>query len=187
MLFDIRPRRDPDHPLHRVDLTEYMGDMGRDRHLWVLPRHRGDQLLGRVEYDPPPLVFICTLVPKLTREKKTRAVADAGRENQAVAIAMLYLFRSLGSVIGISLSAAVIQHVLRGQVYHALRDHLDVETILRQVRTSLEYIDTLDPQAQGIIRDCYEQATRWSFVLDLIMVAGAIGLGVLICERPLHR
>lgn len=104
-----------------------------------------------------------------------------------MAIALLYLFRSLGSVIGISLSAAVIQHVLRAHVSHALRDHLDVEIILRQVRTSLEYIDTLDPQAQGIIRYCYEQATRWSFVLDLIMVAGAIGLGVLICERPLHR
>lgn len=100
---------------------------------------------------------------------------------------MLYLFRSLGSVIGIGLSAAVIQHVLRGQVREAFRDHLDVDAILRHVRTSLEYIDTLDPQAQGIIRLCYEQATRWSFLLDLIMIAGAIGLGFFICEKPLHR
>lgn len=100
---------------------------------------------------------------------------------------MLYLFRSLGSVIGISLSSAVIQHVLREEVREALQDHFDVEHILRQVRTSLAYIDTLEPEAQGIIRFCYEQATRWSFFLDMIMVAGAIGLGFFICEKPLHR
>ena len=51
MLFDIYARRDPHHPLHWVGLTEYMGDMGRDRHLWILPRHRGDKLFGGVEYD----------------------------------------------------------------------------------------------------------------------------------------
>jgi hypothetical protein len=151
-----------------------MGDLGWDRHLRILPRYRGHKLLGGIE-------CISFGVGREAKLIKTIAVAHTGRENQAVGIAILYLFRSLGSVIGISLSAAIIQHVLREQVREAFRNHLDVESILRHVRMSLEYIDTLDPQTQAITR------FRWSFFLDLFMFDGAIGLGILICEKPLHK
>ena len=110
-------------------------------------------------------------------------VSYAGRDDQAVGIACLYLFRSLGSVIGISLSAATIQQVLRRQLHQALHDNLDVDVIVERVRKSLEYIKTLDPDMQALVRGCYEMATRGSYVLDLILVVGAIGASLFIKEK----
>ncbi|KAF7502743.1 hypothetical protein GJ744_005204 [Endocarpon pusillum] len=110
-------------------------------------------------------------------------ISYAGRDDQAVGIACLYLFRSLGSVIGISLSAATIQQVLRRRLHQALENSIDVDIIVDRVRKSLEYIRTLDPVLQGLVRRCYEAATRWSFVFDLLLVAGAIVASLGIQEK----
>lgn len=112
-----------------------------------------------------------------------RIVSFARREDQAVGIACLYLFRSLGSVIGISLSAATIQQVLRQRLHRALHNSIDVDIIVDQVRKSLEYIKTLDPEMQSLVRGCYKMATRWSYLLDLILVVGAIGASLFIKEK----
>lgn len=52
VLFDIYARCGSHHPLHGVDLTEYMGHMGWDRRLWILPWHRRHKLPGGAEYEP---------------------------------------------------------------------------------------------------------------------------------------
>lgn len=111
------------------------------------------------------------------------AVSYAGRDDQAVGIACLYLFRSLGSVIGISLSAATIQQVLRQQLQQALHDNSDADVIVDRVRKSLEYIKTLDPDLQALVRHCYGVATRWSYALDTILVIGAVGASLFIREK----
>ena len=119
----------------------------------------------------------------INTDSHTSIVSYAGRDDQAVGIACLYLFRSLGSVIGISLSAATIQQVLRQRLHQALHNSLDVDVIVDRVRKSLEYIKTLDPDMQALVRGCYEMATRWSYILDLILVVGAIGASLFITER----
>ena len=47
-------------------------------------------------------------------------IANAGPEDQAIATAVSYLFRSLGSVVGLSVGTSITQDVLR----HSLRKRL---------------------------------------------------------------
>lgn len=88
-------------------------------------------------------------------------------------------------MIGISISSAVIQYALRNRLRTALLGYVDLDTIIGQVRESLESIDRLDPKVQAIVRKCYEYATQWSFVVDFFLVMGAIAMGLCIQEKRL--
>ncbi|KAG7010080.1 hypothetical protein G7Y79_00001g003520 [Physcia stellaris] len=97
-------------------------------------------------------------------------IANATQEDQAVATACSYLFRSLGSVVGISLTSTVVQQALRHQLQEKLGSSDDAATIMRNVRESLEYLKTLDPAIQELIRQCYGNAITAGFGL-LIAIA----------------
>ena len=97
-------------------------------------------------------------------------IANAEPQDQAVATACSYLFRSLGSVVGLSLSAAVVQQSLRNQLRERLKSGKDAEDIVKKVRESLDYIRTLDPEVREIVRQCYGSATRHGFGLMLGIV-----------------
>ena len=101
-------------------------------------------------------------------------IANASTEDQAVATACSYLFRSLGSVIGLSLSATVVQQSLRTQLRDRLRSGKDADQIAKRVRESLEYIKSLDPEIQVTVRHCYGIATRNGFALMLVLVSFAM-------------
>lgn len=101
-------------------------------------------------------------------------IANASPQDQAVATACSYLFRSLGSVIGLSLSATVVQQSLRNQLQEKLRSGKDAENIVKRVRESLDYIGTLDPEVREVVRQCYGSATRHGFALMLGIVSFAM-------------
>lgn len=101
-------------------------------------------------------------------------ISNASPADQAVATACSYLFRSLGSVVGLSLSATVVQQSLRIQLRDHLKSGKDADNIVSRVRESLDYIKTLDPEAREIVRQCYGTATRAGFALMLGMVACAM-------------
>ena len=101
-------------------------------------------------------------------------IANASIEDQAVATACSYLFRSLGSVVGLSLSATVVQQSLRTQLRDRLKSGKDADKIVKRVRESLEFVKTLDPDLQEIVRHCYSIATRNGFVLMLCIVSFAM-------------
>lgn len=101
-------------------------------------------------------------------------IANASPQDQAVATACSYLFRSLGSVVGLSLSATVVQQSLRNQLRDKLKSGKDAENIVRRVRESLDYITTLDPDVREVVRQCYGSATRYGFWLMLGMVSFAM-------------
>ncbi|MCJ1431833.1 hypothetical protein MMC27_001188 [Xylographa pallens] len=82
-------------------------------------------------------------------------IANAPPEDQAVATACSYLFRSLGSVVGLSISATVVQQSLRNQLRDKLNSGRDADEIVRKVRESLDVIKTLEPTVAGIVRKCY--------------------------------
>ncbi|TPX22615.1 hypothetical protein DIZ76_014492 [Coccidioides immitis] len=90
-------------------------------------------------------------------------LANASPEDQAVATACSYLFRSLGSVIGVSLSSGIVQQTLRSSLRSALRDSKDIDKIVNGVRESLDYLKALDPPIRQIVRECYGHATNSSF------------------------
>ncbi|KAL4784568.1 major facilitator superfamily-domain-containing protein [Aspergillus varians] len=114
-------------------------------------------------------------------------ISNATPEDQAVVTACSYLFRSLGSVIGLSLSSTVVQQVLRSRLRYALRDSKDIDRIVDGVRQSLDFIRTLDPVVAKTVRDCYEWATNKGFAFLVGVVFFALVSSSFIRERSLTR
>ncbi|KAE8339066.1 hypothetical protein BDV24DRAFT_152992 [Aspergillus arachidicola] len=97
-------------------------------------------------------------------------ISNSTPEDQAVVTACSYLFRSLGSVIGLSLSSTVVQQILRGRLRSALRDSKDIDRIVDGVRQSLDYIKTLDPSVAKVVRGCYGWAMNKGFAFMIAVV-----------------
>lgn len=98
-----------------------------------------------------------------------------------------YLFRSLGSVIGLSLSSTVVQQALRTRLRSALRDSKDVDQIVDGVRQSLDYIRTLDPAVARTVRSCYGWATNKGFGFLFFVVFFALFSSFFVREKKLSR
>ncbi|KAK2766916.1 hypothetical protein FQN54_006231 [Arachnomyces sp. PD_36] len=140
------------------------------------------------------LVALSTYIPAVTpfdiyankAALRPNLVANAVPEDQSVGIACLYLFRSLGSGVGVSLSATVIQASLRRYLNSELNGMEDAENIIRKVRESLDYIDQLPGAAmREAVRRSYGSAVRDSFWVLAVFVAGAVVGAVMIRERRL--
>ncbi|PYI28655.1 MFS general substrate transporter [Aspergillus indologenus CBS 114.80] len=114
-------------------------------------------------------------------------ISNATPEDQAVVTACSYLFRSLGSVIGLSLSSTVVQQVLRDRLQWALRDSDDIDAIVAGVRQSLDFIKTLDPAVAKVVRSCYGWATNKSFAFVVGVVFCSLVSSLFIHEKRLSR
>ncbi|PKY02514.1 MFS multidrug transporter [Aspergillus campestris IBT 28561] len=114
-------------------------------------------------------------------------ISNSTPEDQAVVTACSYLFRSLGSVIGLSLSSTVVQQALRTRLRSALRDSKDVDQIVDGVRQSLDYIRTLDPAVARTVRGCYGWATNKGFGFLFFVVFFAFFSSFFIREKKLSR
>ena len=101
-------------------------------------------------------------------------IANAAPRDQAVATACSYLFRSLGSVVGMSIAATVVQQSLRNQLSKRLENGKDAEQIVRRVRKSLDVIKTLEPRIAEIVRQCYGKSTGYGFMVMTGIVACAL-------------
>ena len=123
------------------------------------------------------------LISKLT----IRIVANSSQKDQAVATACSYLFRSLGSVAGVSLSATIANQSLRAHLKSELRSGKDAEKVAERVRQSLAYIKTLEPGVRAIVRECYAKSTRAAFGLEIGLVAGAAIVAWFIREKKLSK
>ena len=114
-------------------------------------------------------------------------VSNAAPDDQAVTTACSYLFRSLGSVVGISLSSTIIQQSLRGNLGEALGSGKEADKIVRQVRRSLDAIKKLDPKIAELVRDCYGNAVMNAFALMAGVAFFALVSSVFIREKRLSR
>ncbi|PSN70252.1 MFS general substrate transporter [Corynespora cassiicola Philippines] len=114
-------------------------------------------------------------------------IANASHTDQAVATACSYLFRSLGSVFGISMCATAFNQTLRKSLQAALRGDKDAEQIAERVRESLSYFRSLEPELQDIVRDCYGQSTRAALGVSIAMVAGSAFFAWYIKEKKLGK
>ncbi|CAD0093207.1 unnamed protein product [Aureobasidium mustum] len=113
--------------------------------------------------------------------------ANASRDDQAVATACSYLFRSLGSVFGVSMSATLANQALRDRLAAVLSSGDAATEIAERVRESLAYINTLEPNVKALVRECYAQSTRAAFSLEIGLVAGAAASAWLIKEKALSK
>jgi hypothetical protein len=114
-------------------------------------------------------------------------VANASHADQAVATACSYLFRSLGSVFGISMCATAFNTTLRKTLKVALDGDKDAEEIAMRVRESLMYFRSLEPVTREIVRECYGKSTRAALGVSLGMVAGSAFFAWFIREKKLER
>ncbi|PGH32734.1 hypothetical protein GX50_04447 [[Emmonsia] crescens] len=114
-------------------------------------------------------------------------IACASPRDQAVATACSYLFRSLGSVMGLSFASTIVQQSLRTGLRSALGNNKDVDKIVDGVRQSLDFINTLDPQTREIVRNCYGNATNHAFGLSIILVFFTILCALFMREKALSR
>jgi MFS family permease len=118
-------------------------------------------------------------------------IANATRDDQAVATACSYLFRSLGSVFGISVSATVANQALRKNLAAELPSLGLPESkaleIAERVRQSLAYLRKLEPEVRAIVVDCYTKSTSAAFALQVALVAGAFISAWFIREKALSK
>ncbi|KAL3426005.1 multidrug resistance protein fnx1 (MFS multidrug transporter) [Phlyctema vagabunda] len=114
-------------------------------------------------------------------------IANAAAKDQAVATACTYLFRSLGSVVGISLGGTVVQQTLRSELSRSLKSGHRADEIIERVRQSLDYINELDPKTQLLVRVCYRKAETAAFGLAVAITLGAVVSSWFIREKRLSR
>ncbi|OOQ91150.1 MFS multidrug transporter [Penicillium brasilianum] len=114
-------------------------------------------------------------------------ISNATHEDQAVVTACSYLFRSLGSVIGLSLSSTIVQQLLREGLREGLRDSKDIDQIVNGVRESLDYIKKLDPEIASIVRGCYGSSVNQGFAFMVVVVFFALFSAFFMREAKLTR
>jgi len=113
-------------------------------------------------------------------------IATATAADQAVVIAVSYLFRSLGVVVGISVSTALVQASLKKYLEEKLQGE-NVAELIRRIRESLDYVDTLDPETRGHVRDAYVKALTVAFVFAAVLGFLTVMCSIFIKEKPLVR
>lgn len=114
-------------------------------------------------------------------------IANASHADQAVATACSYLFRSLGSVFGISMCATAFNQTLRKSLQSALNGDADAEEIADRVRESLSYLRNLEPGLQEIVKECYGKSTRAALGVSVGLVAGSAFFAWFIREKRLGK
>lgn len=118
-------------------------------------------------------------------------IANATHDDQAIATACSYLFRSLGSVFGVSVSATAANQALRSSLTSELPTlglpEEEALEIANKVRESLAYLRQLEPGVRKVVADCYAHSTTAAFVLQIGLVAGAAVSALFIKEKALSK
>jgi len=110
-------------------------------------------------------------------------ISNVKRRDQAVVTACSYLFRSLGSVFGISMCATAFNQTLRNTLQDALGGDADAEKIAERVRASLTYFRSLEPELREVVRECYSESTRAALTVSWGLVLGSAFFSWFIKER----
>jgi hypothetical protein len=114
-------------------------------------------------------------------------IANVAHEEMAIAVACSYLFRSLGSSIAISLSAAALQQVLRTQLAARFPDGDEARRIEEKVRQNIDYIKQLTEKQAQQVRASYQFATLGAFAPTIVFAVAGLVVSFWIKERTLKR
>ncbi|KXT00251.1 hypothetical protein AC578_1201 [Pseudocercospora eumusae] len=118
-------------------------------------------------------------------------IANASHEDQAVATACSYLFRSLGSTFGVAMSATVANYVLRDDLSSRLPTlglpEDQAAEIAERVKESLAYLKHLDPKIREVVVQCFAKSTNAAFGLQVVLVFAAAVAACGIREKALSK
>ena len=114
-------------------------------------------------------------------------ISAVDHKDQAVTTSASYAFRSTGSAIGITISSAVFQNMLKMRLWAEFGDRDGASAIIRRLRDNLDEIKTLPIEWQGEVRQVYMEALRGVFLtsLGLAVLGGLISLAMR--EHVLHK
>lgn len=101
---------------------------------------------------------------------------------------MSYLFRTSGQVLGVAISAAIVQSIITRDLTAALRGP-DAAELIASIRHSTSIIPTLAPTVRDAAVKAYEHALRVVFGVNLGL--SIVGVAALACikeeEMPKQR
>jgi EmrB/QacA subfamily drug resistance transporter len=141
----------------------------------------GAWLGGGIPAIEPALVLL-GLGLGLVTPNMTIAVQNAlGREDMGVGTATAAFFRSLGGVVGVAGSGAIMSAQLRAQL--ALGPNQDVSQALRG---GLEQLTALAGPAHDAVVAIYRQSLATTFLADVFVAAAALAMLFFLPELPLR-
>ena len=117
----------------------------------------------------------------------TLIVSNVTPNDQAIATACMFLFRAVGSAIGVSLSGTFVQKALQMNLERALQSGPSTDEIVKGVRESLAYIKQLDPDVQHIVRVEYGASVRMAFIFQMMLLFAAFVASCWIREKKAGR
>ncbi|SPO22173.1 related to multidrug resistance protein [Ustilago trichophora] len=104
-----------------------------------------------------------------------RLIASVSKDKAAVATGTVYLFRSLGQVVGVSLSTAMFQMLLQSQMYRNITPDLlphpkdgveGVKKLISALRHDASLVPTLEPELlRHAAQLSYMNTIKWVFLL----------------------
>ncbi|WVF72227.1 hypothetical protein IAT40_007039 [Kwoniella sp. CBS 6097] len=113
-------------------------------------------------------------------------VTRAGRGEIAVATSMTYLFRTVGQVLGVAISAAIVQVVVQKDLVRDITGP-DANEVIYKIRHSTSSIPHLpEHQKRAAIR-AYDHALHTVFIFNLILSTLTVFSLCLIREEPMDR
>ncbi|KAH9874454.1 hypothetical protein IAQ61_003643 [Plenodomus lingam] len=95
-------------------------------------------------------------------------LATSNQEEQAVMASTLILWRSLGIVMGVSLSSLILQNALTVYLERFVTGH-GKDKIIQRVRKSVRSIIDLDPKHQDQVIQAYSQSLRLVFISAIVV------------------
>ncbi|PVH75113.1 putative MFS multidrug transporter [Cadophora sp. DSE1049] len=116
----------------------------------------------------------------------TALTSSVKREEQALGISVSFVFRAVGSTLGVTLASAVFQNVLRQTLETRLGDREDSRRIIALLRSSFAEISKVEPQIRTKVVDSYMTALSAVFWLSFGMSVLAAVSGLFIKEHKLH-
>ena len=114
-------------------------------------------------------------------------ISSVEHKEQAVITSASYAFRSTGSTIGITISSALFQNILKMQLWGRFGDRKGAAKVIGRIRDNFDEIDRLPPGWKEGVVEGYMAALKGVFVttLGIAILAGAISL--LMREHTLHN
>ncbi|WVQ70843.1 hypothetical protein IAR50_000368 [Cryptococcus sp. DSM 104548] len=113
-------------------------------------------------------------------------IADVGSDHVAIATSLSYVFRTIGQVLGVSLSGALTQAVLERQLELKIQGP-DAEKIIAAIRESSQSIRYLEEPLKSIAILSYQKALHAVFICIVIMSVITFLSGLGIREIDMHQ
>ena len=102
-------------------------------------------------------------------------ISSVDREYQAVVTSASFAFRSIGSILGISITSTVFEHILRKELGSRLGHNSEADHLISRLRNKFDEIQYLSPVLRQNVFDCYAAALKAVFATTLAMtICGAI-------------